>query len=129
MRNLILAGALALLAGQAVANDVYGVWATQKSDEGKFLHVEVHACKANPAQVCGTIVEALGGADTSVVGKPIIWDMEPDGQNAWSDGKIWKADDDEVYDSEMALKGNVLQVSGCILFGTVCRAQDWPRVQ
>ena len=55
--------------------------------------------------------------------------MTADGANAWEDGKIWKVDDDEVYNSEMELSGNVLTVSGCVLGGLICRSQDWPRVK
>ena len=130
MRKIILAVTAAfLMAGPAQANDVFGVWQSQKNDEGKYLHIEVHACKDDAGKVCGTIVGAFGGATEANVGKPIIWDMTPDGANEWTDGKIWKADEDEVYDSEMELKGDTLQVSGCILFGQICKSQNWPRVE
>lgn len=129
MRATVIALVLAAIAGPALANDVYGVWETQKNDEGKYVEVEIHACKTDSAKVCGTIIAAKGGANPEVVGKPIIWDMTADGANAWEDGKIWKADDDEVYSSEMELSGNVLTVSGCVLGGLICRSQDWPRVK
>ena len=129
MRLFPIAAALVLLAGPALANDVFGVWQSQKNDEGKYLHIKIHACEKDANKVCGTIIQALGGADPKVVGKPIIWDMVADGANEWDDGKIWKADDDEVYDSEMELQGNVLKVSGCVLGGIICRSQDWPRVK
>jgi len=121
--------AIALAATGAEAEEVFGIWQSEKNDEGKYLLIDVQACKDDPAKVCGTIVEARGGADPSVVGKAIIWDMVPDGANRWDDGKIWKADDDEVYDSEMELKGGVLVVSGCVLGGLICRSQSWPRVR
>ena len=126
---LATAAAVALLAGTAQANDVFGIWQSQKNDEGKYLHIKVHACESDGGKVCGTIVGAFGGASDANVGKPIIWDMTPDGANAWEDGKIWKADEDEVYDSEMELNGDTLQVSGCILFGQICKSQNWPRVE
>ena len=130
MRKLMLiAASAALFSTTALANDVFGVWQTQKNDEGKYLHIKVHACDSDAGKVCGTILSAHGGADPTVVGKPLIWDMTPDGANAWSDGKIWKADEDEVYDSEMELTGDKLEVSGCILFGQICKSQIWPRVE
>lgn len=129
MRLIILTAALTLMTGLAHANDVFGIWQTQKNDDGKYLHVKVHACAADAGKVCGTIESAHGGATAANVGKPIIWDMTPDGTSAWDNGKIWKADDDEVYDSEMELKGNILSVSGCVLGGLICRSQDWPRVK
>ena len=129
MRLLTLITALALGSAPAMANDVFGIWQSEKNDEGKYIHIEVHACKSDAAKVCGTIVAAFGGATEANIGKPIIWDMTPDGPNEWEDGKIWKADDDEVYDSEMKLEGDVLKVSGCILFGQICKSQSWPRVK
>ena len=129
MRSAFLALAITFAATPAAAQDVYGTWQTEKNDEGKYIHVEVHACKTDAAKVCGTIVGAFGGATEANVGKPIIWDMVPEGPNEWENGKIWKADEDEVYDSEMELKGDVLEVSGCILFGQICKSQSWPRVK
>lgn len=129
MRILALTLAAALAAGPALANDVFGKWQTEKNDEGKYLEIEVHACKDDAAKVCGTIVAAHGGANGKNIGKALIWDMEPDGPNEWQNGKIWKADEDEVYDSEMELQGDVLKVSGCILFGQICKSQSWPRVK
>jgi uncharacterized protein (DUF2147 family) len=58
--------------------------------------------------------------------------MVPDGRNAnrWDDGKIWKVDDDKVYDSEMKLRDNgALKVSGCILGGPICKGQEWTPVE
>lgn len=129
MRRWGIALALSLLAAPVQADEVFGVWETEKAEDGRYLHVRVHACEVAPAQVCGTIVGAFDGADPTVVGKAIIWDMVADGTGAWNDGKIWKADDDEIYDSEMALEGDVLVVSGCVLGGLICRSQRWPRVE
>lgn len=128
MKSTVLAIMLAVAAGSAQANDAFGTWQTEKSD-GKYLHVKVHACESDAAKTCGTITGAFGGAAETNVGKPIIWDMTPDGATSWGDGKIWKADEDEVYDSEMELKGGKLIVSGCILFGQVCKSQTWPKVE
>ena len=55
--------------------------------------------------------------------------MVPDGPASWDDGRIWKADEDKVYDSEMELRGDTLVVSGCVLGGLICRSQTWPRVR
>ena len=128
MRLAALTLVAMLTATAAQANEVFGTWQTEKSD-GKYLHVDVHACASDASKVCGTISAAFGGATESNVGKPIIWDMTPAAANTWEDGKIWKADEDEVYDSEMELSGGKLKVSGCILFGQICKSQVWPRVK
>ena len=90
----------------------------------------MHPCAEKPEQVCGTIAGAFDGANTANVGKPIIWDMVPDGANKWDDGKIWKVDEDEVYDSGMKLRDDgTLKVSGCILGGLICKSQTWTPVK
>ena len=120
----------ATFAGSAAqAQEVFGVWQSEKTDDGRYLHIEVHPCANDRAMVCGTIVGAFGGASEANVGKPIIWDMVPEGADAWDDGRIWKVDEDKVYDSEMELRGDTLVVSGCVLGGLICRSQSWPRVR
>jgi len=130
MRILGIAAAAALAATGALADGVYGVWQTEKKEVGRYLEVEVHPCADDGHRVCGTIAGAFAGADQANVGKPIIWGMVPEGADAWDDGKIWKVDEDEVYDSEMRLlPDGMLEVSGCILGGLICRSQDWVRVR
>jgi uncharacterized protein (DUF2147 family) len=113
----------------AQAADVFGVWQSEKTDDGRYLQIEVHPCAGDAAKVCGTVVGAFGGARQDSIGKPIIWDMVPDGPGAWDDGKIWKADEDKVYASSMKLQGDTLVVSGCVLGGLICKSQRWPRVR
>jgi uncharacterized protein (DUF2147 family) len=127
MRVNLLAFAACLWASAAQAEDVFGVWRTEKTDDGRYLHVDVQPCANDAAKVCGTIVGAFAGASEANVGKPVIWDMAPDGPNAWDDGQVWKADEDKIYDSKMELEGDVLQVSGCVLGGMICKSQDWAR--
>ena len=127
---LILAAALgASGASSAGAQEVFGVWQSEKTDDGRYLQIEVHPCADDRGKVCGTIAGAFGGASGANVGKPIIWDMVQDGPNAWDDGRIWKVDEDKVYDSEMELEGDTLVVSGCVLGGLICKSQRWPRVR
>jgi uncharacterized protein (DUF2147 family) len=52
--------------------------------------------------------------------------MTAEGDGEYSGGKIWAPDRDKVYSSKMALSGETLEVSGCVL--VVCRAQSWTRV-
>ena len=127
MRVTVLTVAACLWASAAQAEDVFGVWQTEKTEDGRYLHVDVQPCANDAASVCGTIVGAFGGASEANVGKAVIWDMVPDGPNAWDDGKVWKADEDKIYNAKMELKGQVLQVSGCVLGGMICKSQDWAR--
>jgi uncharacterized protein (DUF2147 family) len=125
---LVVAAALGAC-GAAQAQEVFGVWQSEKTDDGRYLHIEVHPCADDRGKVCGTIAGAFGGASAANIGRPIIWDMVPEGPNAWDDGRIWKVDEDKVYDSEMELRGDTLVVSGCVLGGLICKSQNWPRVR
>ncbi len=125
MRRPVLAAALALLAGPALA-DATGRWATQPNEEGGFLIVDIQPCGE---KLCGTIVEARRDgavrADYPHLGRKMITDMEPDGPDKWDDGEIWAPDDDKTYSASMELNGDVLSVEGCVI--VFCRGQDWKR--
>ena len=119
---------LILYAGPAAADPVEGVWKTQPSDKGDYAHVTVSTCGA---QICGVLSQAFDSAgnplNSDKVGRKMRWDMQPNGQGAYSGGKIWAPDRDKTYRSKMTLSGNVLSVSGCV--GPICRGQDWTRVK
>lgn len=115
--------------GAAAAAEIGGVWKSEPGEGGKFIHVEIAPCEEAEGRLCGTIIGAFEGADEAIVGRPIIWDMEPDGEGRWSGGRIWAPDEDETYRSKMALEDDRLEVSGCILGGFICRGQDWTRVE
>ncbi|MEL6574320.1 MAG: DUF2147 domain-containing protein [Pseudomonadota bacterium] len=114
----------------AHADGALGTWKTAEKDDGRYLHVTVAPCEGGNGTLCGTIAGAFGGADEGNVGRRILWDMAPDGENAWDGGKVWAPDDDETYSGKMALKSaDVLELSGCVLGGLICRGQDWSRVE
>lgn len=128
MKHVLKAlAAICLTAGAAAASDATGVWKTEANDEGSYLEVDIQPCGEN---LCGTIVAAKsadGAANSGYehLGKGIIFDMAADGPNKWTDGEIWAPDDDKRYNSNMELKGDVLEVEGCVLF--FCRGQNWTR--
>ena len=130
MRHLAIAAALgALLAGPALADPVHGTWKTAPDDNGNFGHVEIRDCGQT---ICGTLVRAYDGSGTQIesdnVGKRIVWDMRAQGGGAYAKGKVWAPDRDKTYRSKMALSGDRLDVSGCVLGGLICRASEWTRV-
>ncbi len=123
----VLAGAGSVLAGDPVT----GIWQTAPGDSGGWLHVKIAPCGK---KICGTIVKAFkkGGAPDpqyANLGKPIIWDMVPEGDGYYAGGKIWAPDRDKVYRSKMQLAGKRLTVKGCVMGGLICRGQEWKRVQ
>ena len=121
----------------AMAAGVMGTWQSEVSEDGNFIHVEMAPCVSDAALLCGTIIKAANvdpakgnsKRQAELMGKVMINDMAADGDNYWDDGTIWAPDDEETYSSKMELRDDVLEVSGCVLGGLICRGQDWTRVK
>ena len=137
MKVVPIAIAIACVATSAISSEVLGVWRSETSEDGGYIHVEIAPCETDGAKLCGTIIEAFNeipeNADPArraeLLGKVMIRDMTPESANEWANGTIWAPDDDETYRSRMALNGNILHVSGCVLAGLICRGQEWTRIQ
>ena len=130
MKTYLVAAALAVFGTGAFADPVEGIWQTKKDDNGNFGYVEIKPC--GPA-FCGVLIKAFEAngseAKSDNVGKKIVWDMVANGDGTYGGGKVWSPDRDKTYNSKMALSGNTLSVSGCVLGGIICRAQDWTRAK
>lgn len=132
----VLTGVM-LSATTAYGEEAKGLWRSATNDNGGYIHVDIGPCAADAGLLCGKIIEAFNEDPArlnkkrrdEIVGKLIIENMESDGAAAWSGGTIWAPDDDETYSSEMELRGDILEVSGCVLGGLICRGQDWTRVK
>ena len=126
MRRNILTGlaVLGLAASAAAADPVEGTWRSQPGENGSSITVAIAACGG---QICGTVASLDGPGDQSVVGRRIIWDMQPQGDGRYRGGKIWAPDQDKTYNAKMTLQGNALKVEGCVL--VLCRSQTWSRVR
>jgi uncharacterized protein (DUF2147 family) len=130
MRLFALATALVIAAGAALADPVEGMWKTKPDDNGKFGNVEIAPCGA---KFCGVLVKAFDETGAEVespnVGKQIVWDMTANGDGTYGGGKVWAPDRDKTYKAKMALNGDSLGVSGCVLGGAICRESMWTRVK
>jgi uncharacterized protein (DUF2147 family) len=131
MKKLILSAALTFAAGAALAADpVEGMWKTKPDDNGNFGHVQIAPCGD---KLCGVLVKAFDGAGAEMasdnIGKRIVWDMVANGDGTYGGGKVWAPDRNKTYKSKMALNGDTLSVSGCVLGGAVCRDSAWSRVK
>ncbi len=120
--------ALVISAGAALADPVEGVWKTQPGDDGTYGLVTISTCGN---QICGVLGQGFDSAGNKIdrgnIGKRMIWDMKSNGGGKYSGGKIWAPDRDKTYNSKMALSGNTLKVSGCVI--GICRSQTWSRVK
>jgi len=128
-KTLLTAAAFALIAGQALADPIYGIWQTATDDNGNSGYVQVDACGD---AICGTLIKSFNstGADlvSENIGKLIVWDMKAKGNGKYGGGKVWSPDRDKTYKSKLVLDGDSLKVSGCVL--VVCRdGGTWTRVE
>jgi len=128
---MIFALVLFAIGSVAFAGAADGTWKTEANDAGGYLEVTVGPCESNAKLTCGIISGAFSkdGPDAGYknLGKLIIHDMEPKGEDAYANGTIWDPEKDKIYKSKMSVKGDDLDVEGCISF--VCIGEDWKRVK
>lgn len=132
MNKLTLAGIFLVAIGAGAASaDVTGRWKTHSANNGGYLHVTIAPCGS---AYCGKIEQAYDRSGKPVAGyehagKKMIWDMKPEGGNGFSGGKIWTPVTGKTYHASMALKGDKLQVKGCLKVGKLCQKFKWRRVK
>jgi len=132
MRGIILGVAITAASSMTIAGGVDGVWKTEVGDDGGYLEVTVAPCESDAAKTCGKISNAFNGkgeADPKYknMGKLMVKDMTSEDGAKYSGGTIWDPEKDKVYKSKMNLKGDVLDVEGCV--SIICSGQDWTRVK
>jgi len=131
MRRMILAATIAIVPTIVLADGADGVWKTETNDDGGYLEVSIGPCESDSAKTCGKISNAFTkqGADPKYehMGKLMVKDMTSDDEANYSGGTIWDPEDDKTYSSKMHLKGDVLDVEGCVTI--ICSGQDWTRVK
>lgn len=128
-KTLLTSISMVLIAGQALADPIFGIWRTPADDNGNSGHVQVEACDD---MICGTLIKSFDAngnpLQSANIGKLIIWDMKPKGSGKYGGGKVWSPDRDKTYSSKLVLEGDSLKVSGCVL--VVCRdGGTWERVE
>ena len=126
----------------AYAPGLEGLWLTQNERSV----IQIKTCEQG---LCGHIYWIIdGGMQTdaknpdeakrnrSMCGLPILWGFEKESETEWEDGKIYKADDGDIYDANLELLDDgTLKVRGYMgisLFGksqiwTQAEAKDYPK--
>ncbi|GKY89438.1 DUF2147 domain-containing protein [Sinisalibacter aestuarii] len=128
MKKTLLAAALALAPGLALADPVHGMWKTEV-DDGSYAYVEMAACSGG--KTCGWIrrtFDDTGEYDSENIGKALVINMENTGDGQYR-GSVWRPANDKIYIGKMELAGNTLSLSGCVAGGLLCKAQTWTRLQ
>ena len=123
--------ALAAASSMAVANGAAGVWATEAGKDGGHLEITLAPCDSDSSKTCGKISKAFNkqGVDSNYenLGKLMVKDMESNDGANYSGGTIWDPENNKTYKSKMHLKGDTLDVEGCV--SIFCSGQDWKRVK
>lgn len=130
MKHISIVTALILMAGTVHADPVEGIWQTKPDDNGNYGQVEIKPCGD---KLCGVLIKAFDSAGAQApsdnIGRQIVWDMVANGDGSYGGGQVWAPDRDKTYSSKMALSGDMLAVSGCVLGGLICRASEWSRTK
>ena len=115
----------------AVAGGASGVWKTEEDDKGAYLEVTIAPCESDSSKTCGKITNAITkqGVDPKYpnLGKLMVKDMESADGVDYSGGTIWDPVHDKTFKSTMHLRGDDLDVKGCV--SIICSGQDWKRVK
>lgn len=120
---------------QESVSPLEGLWLTQNERSV----IKVAPCNQG---LCGHIHWIIdGGMQTDaknpdeslrarpMCGLPILWGMKKDSDTAWEDGKIYKADDGDIYDADIALQQDgTLKVRGYMGISLLGKTQIWRRV-
>ncbi len=131
MRTQLLTTTLMAAPAAAFAGGVDGVWKTEPNDAGGYLQVTVTACASDASKTCGVVSNAFkAGAEDAAypyLGRIIIDNMTNDGDGRYSGGTVFDPENGKTYKSKMSIKGDALNVDGCI--GFICEANVWNRVK
>ena len=134
MRRVIVAivgMVIATASTAALAGGVHGVWKTEADDKGAYLEVTIAPCESAPSKSCGKISNAFTrqGADPEYanLGTLMVKDMKSEDGKNYSGGTIWDPVHDKTFKSKMHLRGDDLDVKGCI--SIICSGEDWKRVK
>lgn len=127
MKKLALIAALAAFATPTLADDIFGTWRTIADDNGNSGLIKISSCGS---KICGTLVKSFDKSGKAFKseneGKKLIWDMENQGGGKYGGGKVFSPDRGKTYTGKLVLKGNSLDVKGCVL--GVCRSGgQWKR--
>lgn len=115
-----------------------GYWLT----ENKRSVIRIVPCADDAAKLCGHIHWVIPGGlefdiknpdetkrSRSTCGLPILTDFKKQSATMWGDGKIYKADDGDIYNATMQLlpNGNLI-VRGYVGMPLFGKSQTWTRV-
>ncbi|MCL3882303.1 DUF2147 domain-containing protein [Marivita sp. GX14005] len=127
MKWMTMAAGLTIAASGALADPAHGTWQTEV-DDGNYAHIRMVPCGE---MVCGVIARsfnAQGEFASPNTGKTLVINMVPQGGGKY-EGRVWRPSNDKIYMGKMQLRGDTLDLSGCVAGGLLCSKQTWSRVK
>ena len=134
MKYLIALIALLVTAPAYAADSVEGHWLTQN----KRAVVQIEECESS---LCGYIYWIIEGGlqydennpnesmrTQPMCGLQILSGFEKEGEGEWEDGKIYKADDGDIYDADIEIQEDgTLRLRGYVGVPMFGKTQIWTR--
>jgi len=130
IRPLALLACATLLGAAAPAQpDLRGEWRNTKNT----VHLKVQPCGS---ALCGTVTwaadqqraDARKGSGTDLVGSQLLRELKRGSDGKWH-GEAYIPDINTTASATVVqLSEDLIQVSGCRLFGMICRTQHWHRI-
>lgn len=137
----LMAGLMSVpAAAQEQSNDPTGLWLTQNERSA----IQIDRCERDNNKICGHIAWIIEGGmqydsenpdkdlrDRPMCGLQILRSFEQNSKNPnkWEDGKIYKADDGDLYNANLEMIGpDRLRVHGYIGIPLFGKTQVWDRV-
>ncbi len=134
MRAFIFTLIFLLTSPTFAAADLAGLW---KTENGRSV-IKIAPCDQG---LCGTIHWIIEGGMTTddknpqadlrnrpMCGIPILWGFTQKSATEWADGKIYKADDGDIYRANLTLRpDDTLKVRGYVGISLFGKTQIWTR--
>lgn len=111
---------LALSAGSAMAEDIYGQWSRGDGN----ARVDIDQCGSN---ICATNTWIKPGTPKEKTGDKLIMTISPVSDGQYS-GTAFDPQRDLTYKISVNVKGNNMTTKGCVLAGLLCKGVQWTRI-
>ncbi|UJF24670.1 DUF2147 domain-containing protein [Suttonella sp. R2A3] len=142
MKKRWLLGLGSLLSSALWAASPVGVWQTFDEDSGEKKS-EVEIIELSSGELAGKIlllnqkpgalcVECKGSKkDQPIEGMTVIWGLQPDGENEWTDGEVLDPANGKTYNLKIELSedGNTMDLRGYVGVSLLGRTQTWKRIK